>query len=87
MNPFQNIQQIMQQINMIRQNPNQIGQLLLNQGRINRQQFDEIQRLGISNNPQAIGQYLMQNGTLNQQQVQDAYNNSVPPIQNNMMQN
>ena len=38
-------------------------------------------------NIQQIMQQIMQNGTLNQQQVQDAYNNSVPPIQNNMMQN
>lgn len=85
--PFQNMQTMMQQINMIRQNPNQLAQFLLNQNKITKQQFDEIQQMGIGGNPQAIGNYLMQNGVLNQQQVQDAYNNSVQPLQNSIKQN
>ena len=87
MPPFQNMQNMLNQIQSLRQNPNQISKFLLNQGKITKQQFDEMERLGISGNPQAIGNYLMQNGTLNQQQVQDAYQNSALPIQNSMMQN
>lgn len=85
--PFQNMQAVMQQINAIRQNPNQLGQFLLNQNKITKQQFDEIQQMGIGGNPQAIGEYLMNHGVINQQQAQDVYNNSVQPIQNSMGQN
>ena len=81
------VMQMMQYINTFRRNPNQISQFLLNQGRITRQQYDEIQRLGIGNNPEAIGQYLMNCGTMNQSQVQDAYQNQALPIQNSMNQN
>lgn len=81
------VMQMMQYINTFRRNPNQISQFLLNQGRITKQQYDEIQRLGIGNNPPAIGQYLMNCGTMNQSQVQDAYQNQALPIQNSMNQN
>lgn len=81
------ILQIMQYVNTLKQNPNQMSQFLLNQGKINRQQYDEIQQMGIGNNPQAIGQYLMNHGMMNQQQVQDAYQNQALPIQQSMTQN
>lgn len=79
--------QMMQYINMLRRDPSQMSQFLLQQGRINKQQYDEIQQLGIGNNPQAIGQYLMNHGMMNQRQVQDAYQNQAIPIQNSMTQN
>lgn len=85
--PFQNIQQIMQNINMIRQNPNQMGTFLYNQKAINKQQLDEIQRLGIGGNPEAIGNYLMNHGAFTQQQAEETYQNSALPIQNSMKQN
>ena len=78
---------MMQYIQTLRQNPNQMSQFLLQQGRINKQQYDEIQSLGIGGNPQAIGQYLMNHGMMNQQQVQDAYQNQAVPISNTMTQN
>ena len=87
MSPFQNMQSMMQQINMIRQNPDQLTQLLFSKNKLTKQQLDEIQQMGISGNPQAIGEYLMNHGVINQQQVQEAYNNSVQPIQDSMRQN
>ena len=81
------IMQMMKYINMLKQNPNQISDFLFQQGRINRQQYDEIQQMGIGSNPQAIGQYLMNHGMMNQNQVQDAYQNQALPIQNSMRQN
>ena len=79
--------QVMQYINSLRQNPNGMADFLLRQGRINKQQYDEIQQLGIGGNPQAIGQYLMNRGMMNQNQVQDAYQNQALPIQQSMRQN
>lgn len=87
MSPFQNMQNIMQNIQAIRQNPNQMGSFLYNQKIITKQQLDEIQRMGIDGNPEAIGNYMMQHGFFSQQQVQNAYNSSALPIQNSMKQN
>ena len=81
------IMQILQYVNTLKQNPSQISQFLLNQGRINKQQYDEIQQMGIGSNPQAIGQYLMNRGMMNKNQVEDAYQNQALPIQNSMTQN
>ena len=77
----------MRYVNQIRNNPNYMSQLLLQNGRINNQQYQEIQQLGIAGNPQAIGQYLMDHGMMNKQQVQEAYQNQAVPIQNSMKQN
>ena len=79
-NPMANIMNTIQQIQKIRQNPNQLGDLLLQNGKITQQQYEEISRM--NGNPQQIGQYLMQSGTMTQQQVQEAYQNAVPQIQN-----
>ena len=87
MSPFQNMQQIMQNINAIRQNPNQLGSFLYDRKIISKQQLDEMNQLGISGNPEAIGNYLMNRGAFTQEQLQDAYNSSALPIQNSMRQN
>ena len=86
-NPFQNMQNMIRQINAIRQNPNELGQFLYQQGKITKQQLDELQSQGISGNPEAIGNYLMNHGMMNQQQAQDVYQNFALPIQNSMKQN
>lgn len=86
-NPFQNMQEMIRQINAIRQNPNEIGQLLYSRGRITKQQLDELQSQGIAGNPEAVGNYLMNHGVMNQQQTQDVYQNFALPIQNSMKQN
>lgn len=85
--PFQNMQQIMQNINAIRQNPGQLGSFLYEKQIISKQQLDEMNQLGISGNPEAIGNYMMQRGFFNQQQAQDVYNSSALPIQNSLRQN
>lgn len=81
------LMQAIQMIQSIRQNPNQVSNLLLQQGRISKEQYDEIQKLGIGGNPEAIGQYLMNRGVMNRNAVQDAYQNQALPIQNSMRQN
>ena len=85
--PFQNMQQIMQNINAIRQNPGQLAQLLYQQGKITNQQLDEISQLGISGNPEAIGNYLMNRGAFTREQLQDTYQSSALPIQQSMGKN
>lgn len=87
MSPFQNMQQIMQNINSLRQNPNNMGQFLYEHNIITKQQLDELQQQGIGGNPEAIGNYLMNRGAFTQQQAQEAYNSSALPIQNSMKQN
>lgn len=79
--------QILQYVNALKQNPNQMSQFLLQQGRINKTQYDEIQQMGIGGNPEAIGQYLMNRGMMNRQQVQEAYETQAVPINNSMTQN
>lgn len=87
MSPFQNMQQIIQNIQAIRQNPNQLGSFLYDKKIISKQQLDEMNQLGISGNPEAIGNYLMNRGAFTQEQLQEAYNSSALPIQNSMRQN
>lgn len=87
MNPFQNMKQMMQQIQTIRNDPSQLGPLLVKQGRITKQDYEQMQQMGIANNPQAMGQYMMNRGMINQQQVQEVYQNAAVPIQNSMNQN
>ena len=85
--PFQNMQQIIQNIQAIRQNPSQLGSLLYDKKIISKQQLDEMNQLGISGNPEAIGNYLMNRGAFTKEQLQYEYNNSALPIQNSMRQN
>ena len=51
-----NMVNIMQQFRQVQQNPAQIGQLLYNSGRINKEQLQEIQKM---TNPRQIGEYLL----------------------------
>ena len=59
---IQNMMNIMQQAQQIKQNPNLLAQLLQKRGMINAQQVKDIERMG--NNYEQIGQYLMQNGKM-----------------------
>lgn len=81
------INQVLQNIMMIRKNPSQLPDLLLQRGAITKQQYDQMKQQGISNNPEAIGQYMMNQGSFSQQQVMNAYQNSAMPIQNSLNQN
>ena len=58
-NPMMNF---MRQVNQIRQNPNQLVQLLSQRGMIDEQQAAEIQKMGT--NYEQIGQYLMNSGRI-----------------------
>lgn len=60
--PMQNMMNIVQQAQQIRQNPNALATLLQQRGLINQQQAKDIQSMG--SNYQQIGQYLMQNGRI-----------------------
>lgn len=68
MNPFFNMMQrnpmmnMFQQIQQIRQNPNQLASLLQQRGLVTPQQAQEIQKMG--NHYGQIGQYLMNQGTM-----------------------
>ena len=64
---------IIQLVSSIRKNPNQIGQILYQKGKINKEQFSDIQ----GKSPQEVGEYLLNNNILSnnvfnqlQQQVQ-----------------
>lgn len=87
MSPFQNMQQIMQDIYKLKQNPEYMGQYLYEHKIISKQQLDDLQRQGIAGNPEAIGNNLMQHGAFTQEQAQEAYNTSALPISNSMRQN
>ena len=75
--------QLIQQVQQIRQNPNQLANLLQQRGMINAQQAQDIQKMG--GNYEQIGQYLMNNGRIptNIQQ----YQNKVNEVQNMMNNN
>lgn len=77
-NPMQNVMNALNQIRQMQQNPNGLADLLLQKGKINQQQYEQIKGY----NPQQIGQYLIQSGSMARQDVDDAYNNAVQPIQN-----
>ena len=62
-----NIANIMAQFKQVQQNPSQIGQLLFNTGRINKDQFEHIKKM---NNPRDIGMYLLGQN----EQFKQAYN-------------
>ena len=68
--PFNPMFQLIQQVQMIRQNPSQLANVLQQRGMINQQQAQDIQKMG--GNYQQIGQYLMNQGRMpnNVQQYQ-----------------
>ncbi len=76
-----NLMQVMSQVSRLRQNPNGIADLLKQQGRINDDQYAEIQKM---NDPAQIGQYLIQSGVMPQQQAMQAAQTIVPQIQQQM---
>lgn len=77
-NSMQSMMNTINQIRQIRQNPSGLADLLLNNGKISQQQYEQIKGY----NPQQIGQYLMQSGNMARQDVDNALNNVVQPIQN-----
>lgn len=60
--PMQNMMNIIQQAQQIKQNPSALASLLQQRGMISEQQAKDIQRMG--SNYEQIGQYLMQNGRI-----------------------
>lgn len=80
-NMMQRLNQAMNDIRMLQQNPGQIGQYLSSHGMISKEQVECINKMG---SPSQIGQYLMQNGVMPQQSVQQMYQTVVPTIQNNL---
>lgn len=79
LNPMQRIGQIINDVRMLQQNPNNMAQYLADHGMINKDQVSEINNM----NPSQVGQYLMQRGVMPQQSVQQAMN-IVPTIQNKL---
>lgn len=79
MSGFQRMQQVMRDVQMLRQNPSQLGQYLADHGMIGQEQIADVSKMGF----QQAGQYLMQNGVMPQQQVQQM-SQMVPMIQNQM---
>lgn len=57
---------IIQTAMQIRNNPNQLGQMLYQSGKINQEQFSQIQ----GKSPSQIGQYLLDNNILPNNQFQ-----------------
>ena len=78
-NPMANMMNMLQQIRTMQQNPNQLADLLFNNGKITEEQYEEIKQF--NGNPQKIGEYLMRTGAMPQREVQQAYQNAVPQIQ------
>lgn len=78
--PFNPMFQFIQQVQMIRQNPSQLANLLQQRGMINPQQAQDIQKMG--GNYEQIGQYLMRQGRMPNNVQQ--YQNQVEQIQNMM---
>jgi len=77
MNPMM---QFIQQVYQIRQNPNQLANILQQRGIINQQQAMDIQQMG--SNYEQIGQYLMRQGRMPNNVQQ--YSSQVEQIQNMM---
>ena len=85
MNPFFNMMNnpmmnIIMQVQQIKQDPNQLASLLQQRGMINKQQAQDIQKMGT--NYEQIGHYLMKQGRMptNVQQ----YENQINEVQNMM---
>lgn len=77
MNPMM---QFIQQVYQIRQNPNQLANILQQRGMISPQQAQDIQKMG--GNYEQIGRYLMNQGRMPSNVQQ--YQNQVEEIQNMM---
>jgi hypothetical protein len=66
--------QVMRDVQMLQQNPGQLGQYLSQHGLISQEQLSDISNM----NPSQIGQYLMQKGVMPQKNVQQAYDSLFP---------
>lgn len=77
---MQRIGQVINDVRMLQQNPNQMAQYLSDHGVISKEQFADVSKM----NPSQVGQYLMQRGVMPQQQVQQAYNTMVPMVRKNL---
>jgi len=77
-----NMINMIQQIRQMQQNPNGLADLLKSSGKINQQQYDEIK--AFNGDAKKIGEYLIHSGSMPQQQVQQAYQNIVPQVQNEL---
>lgn len=78
--PMNPMMQFIQQVYQIRQNPNQLANILQQRGIINQQQAMDIQQMG--GNYEQIGQYLMRQGRMPNNVQQ--YSSQVEQIQNMM---
>lgn len=67
--PLGTLANVMQIAGKLRQDPSQIGQLLMDSGRINQDQYRAISQM---QKPSEIGTYLMNNGIMQQQQLNEA---------------
>lgn len=67
--PLGTIANVMQIAGKLRQDPAQIGQLLMDSGRISSAQYEEIRKM---KSPSEIGQYLMNSGVMQQQHIDQA---------------
>ena len=66
-NPMLNAINMVQLFRQIQNDPSKIADLLLNNGKITQDQYNEIQKF--NGNPELIGRYLMQSGTMTQQDI------------------
>lgn len=83
MNPFfrmNPMMQMIQQVRQIKQNPNQLANLLRQRGMITDDQISQVQQMG--NNYEEIGRFLIGNGKLPNNVQQ--YQGQVDEIQNMM---
>ena len=78
--PVQNMMNIVQYTQQIKQNPNVLVNLLEQRGMITKQQASDIKNMG--NNYEQIGQYLIQNGKMPSNVSQ--YEGQVNQVQNYM---
>lgn len=65
---------LLQQIQMLKNNPSGIGQILYQNGKINQQQFGEIQKM---TSPEQITNYLLNNNVMNNQQFNQLKNQAM----------
>ena len=79
-NPMQKIGQVINDVRMLQQNPEQVAQYLSDHGKINANQMADIQKMS----PAQVGQYLMQQGVMPRQGVQNAYQTMVPAIKDKL---
>ena len=64
MNNYNGATNIFSQLAMLRKNPAMILDILLQNGKINQQQYNDLQQF--KNNPEMIGKYLINNGMRNE---------------------